>query len=274
MSAKLILGWRYRQKRREIMSFTLAQRTQLDGTIRPLSRTLSLHLQQPDVPRSAGTFFLEPRGRQAVEHALERARAHLAASARCLEVEVMLSFEEGLVLSLDHSVQLTDVRIPGGQVNGKVIAYQLYQDGVRAYAWVRLAASIGGEADAPPLDAPLYYVEPSYGDTAIPSCHQTASGLTYRDYADQRPAQGIVDIDDVSARHLVRQVFVSHDAAKQIQVLYRQQYPVSHNLKSILQDIPTTISLDLLSLKTSAVAEHYIHLTGVSAWVAPKQLNL
>jgi hypothetical protein len=274
MSAKLILGWRYRQKRREVVSFTLTQRTQLDGTIRPLSRTLTLNLQQLDLPQSAGTVFLDIRGRQAVEHALERARAHLAASARCLEVEMMLPFEEGLTLSLDHSVQLTDERIPGGQVMGKVVAYQLYQDGFRAYAWVRLAASVGGEPDAPPLDAPVYYVEPSYGDTAMPTHHQTASGLTYGDYADQKPTQGIVDMDHLSARHLVRQVFVAHDASSQIQALYRQQYPVSHNLKSVLQDIPTTISLDLLSLKTNAVAEHHIHLNGVGVWVAPKQLNL
>lgn len=274
MSARLILGWRYRQKRREVVSFTLGQRTQLDGTIRPLTRTLNLNLQQLNLPRSAGTFFLGFRGRQAIEHALERARAHLAASARCLEVEVMLPFEKGFPLSLDHTVEINDDRIPGGQVVGKAVAYRLYQDGRQAYAWVRVAASIGGEPDELPLSIPQYYAEPSYGDTAIPVHHQTASGLTYGDYGDQQPTQGIVDIESLSLRHMVRQILVSHDASSQIQALHRQQYPVSHNLKAVLQDIPTTISLDLISLKTTAVAEHHIHLTGVSAWVAPKQLNL
>jgi 4-aminobutyrate aminotransferase-like enzyme len=85
MQGTLILGWQYRQKRKETVRFALEQATQLDGTIRPLARTLNLRLQEVANP-SESTFFLTRRGRQAVEHALEIARAHLAASARCLEI--------------------------------------------------------------------------------------------------------------------------------------------------------------------------------------------
>ena len=273
MQGTLILGWQYRQKRKEVVQFTLEQRTQLDGTIRPLVRTLNLRLQEV-VASSQSTFFLTHRGRQAVEHALEIARTHLAASARCLEIEVTMPYDVGFDLSMDLSVRLVDPRIPGGEVVGKVVAYQLHQDGLKAKAWVRLAASVGGTEDQSlPLEY-NYYVERDYGDTRIPHHHQTVSGLAYANYADQRPTMGILEIGELSVNDILREVLVSHDTEKQIQELQRQQYPVRQNLKHILEEIPTVVSLDLLSLKTRNVAEHTIHLITLRPWTAPKQLNL
>jgi len=276
MSGTLVLGWHYRQKRRESVRFCVRQKTQLDGTIRPLARTLNLALQQvtPDV---GGTFFLTCRGRQAIEHALEVARAHLAATARCLEVEVTLPFEFGLALSMDHSIRLVDPRISstnGGEVVGKVVAYQLCQEGAKAYAWVRFAVSIGSEAEPPPLPEHTFYVEPSYGDTGVPCYHQTVSGIVYASYAHQQPAQGIVRAEDLSVNDLVQNVFVSYDAERQIKALQSQQYPVRQNIKAVLEEIPTVISLDLLDLKTQDVASHVIHLETIGAWTAPCQVRL
>lgn len=272
MQGTLILGWQYRQKRKETVHFTLRQITQLDGTIRPLRRTLSLRLQEIANSHES-TFFLTHRGRQAIEHAIERARAHLAASARCLEVEMVLPYEAGFDLSMDLSVRLVDPRIPGGGMIGKVVAYRLYQDGLKAEAWVRLAASIGGIADQPPPLKYHHYVESGYGDTAIPHYHQTASGLTYENYADQRPTEGILEIGDLSLDDIVRGVVVSHDAEKQIHTLQCQQYPVRQNVKHALEEMPTIVSLDLLSLKTQAAVEHTIYLN-LHPWAAPKHLNL
>lgn len=273
MSGTLILGWQYRQKRRETVQFTLSQITQLEGTIRPLVRTLNLRLQEI-VPSTNSTFFLTCRGRQALEHALERARAHLAASARCLEIEVTLPFEAGLALSMDHSVRLVDPRIPGGEVVGKVIAYQLHHDGMKAESWARLAVSVGGMPEQSSSLGYMLYVEADYGDTAIPEHYQTPSGLIYDNYTHQRPREGILEIEDLSVNDILLEVLVSHDAEKQIQVLQSQQYPVRQNLKGVLEEVPTFVSLDLLSLKTQAVAEHAIYLRNIKPWMAPKQLNL
>lgn len=273
MSALLILGWRYRQKRRETVRFTLTQKTQLDGKIRPLTRTLNIRLQQV-VDLEAGTFFLTHRGRQAVEHAIEMARAHLAASVRCLEIEFYLPFEAGFSLSLDHSVHLEDPRIPGGRVTGKVIAYQLHQDGLKSLTWVRLAASIGGKAKDPLLPECMFYVEPDYGDTAVPEYHQTVSGLSYATYAHQQPKEGIVDVKNLSVGDMLTEVTLSCDAQRQIQALQSQQYPIRQDVKQILEEVPTTVSLNLLSLKTTAVAEHTIHLKILNAWTAPSQVTL
>lgn len=277
MAGTLVLGWRYRQKRREVVRFTVAQKTQLEGSIRPLRRTLNLQLQQV-TPAVGSTFFLTHRGRQAVEHALEVARAHLAATARCLEIEVTFPFESGFALSMDHSVRLVDPRLPsathGGEAVGKVVAYQLRQDGMKAYAWVRLAASIGVEAQPLPCPGYTFYVEPAYGDTGVPHYHQTPCGVVYEDYSHQRPTQGIIETEGLSVNDLLRGVFVSYDAEKQIHTLQKQQYPVRDNIESALEEIPTVISLDLLNLKTQAVAEHTIHLKTMGFWTAPCQVHL
>jgi hypothetical protein len=273
MSATLVLGWQYRQKRRETVHFTIHQHTQLDGKIRPLTRQLNLHLQHV-ANEAAGTFFLTYRGRQAIEHALEMARAHLAASARCLEVEIIVPFECGFPLSMDHSIRLVDPRIPGGEVVGKVVAYQLHQDGLQTFAWVRFAASIGGRVKDPPTPKYIQYAEYAYADTSVPEHHQTVSGLVYASYANQKPTGGIVELETLSIDDILPEVLVNHDADRQIHILERQQYPVQGDVKGVLENIPTVVSLNLLSLKTTAVAEHLIYLNLLNAWTPPCQVKL
>jgi hypothetical protein len=273
MMGTLNLGWKYRQRRREIVQFTITQKTQLEGKIRPLTRTLNLRLQQV-VPEDTGTFFLTLQGRRTIEHALEMVKAHLAASARCLEVEMTLPFEAGFPLSLDHSIHIKDPRIPGGEVTGKVIAYRLHQDGLKSFAWLRFVASIGGNPTYAPAKSDTYYADSSYGDTVIPMAHKTISGLVYENYACQRPTMGIVDTDNLSSHDILKNIYVSHDALRQIQILQNQQYPARFNVRSILEEVPTIISLDLLNLKTTGVAEHIIRLNVLTQWVAPGQVNI
>jgi hypothetical protein len=79
-----------------------------------------------------------------------------------------MPYEAGFDLSMDTSVHLVDPRLPGGEVVGKVVAYRLHQDGLKAEAWVRLAASVGGTENQPLSLEYRYYVDPDYGDTGIP----------------------------------------------------------------------------------------------------------
>jgi hypothetical protein len=273
MKGTLVLGWEYRQKRREVVYFTLAQKTQLDGSIRPLTRTLNLSLQELNLGEES-SFFQTHRGRQAVEHALEVARVHLAASARCLEVEFMMPYDVGHPLSMDHSVRIADPRLPGGEVLGKVIAYQLHQDGMRSHSWVRIVASIGGEPDVPPEPEYDYYVEPIYADTGNPRHYRTSTGLVYADYSHQRPAAGLIELPTSYRGDVLKEVLIVNDSERQIHVLQSQQYPVRHHLKGVLEEISTTISLNLLNLKTHKEVEHVIHLQTIGSWTAPRQVNL
>ena len=73
---------------------------------------------------------------------------------------------------------------------------------------------------------------------------------------------------------ILPEVIVSNGAQRQIQVLVKQQYPVHGNIKRILEDIPTVISLNLLSLKTIPIAEHKIHVRILNSWSAPCQVDI
>jgi len=108
----------------------------------------------------------------------------------------------------------------------------------------------------------------------MPCRYQTASGIVYASYAHQQPTEGIVRTEDLSVNDLVQNVFVCYDAERQIQALQSQQYPVRQNIKAVLEEIPTVISLDLLDLRTQAVANHVIHLETIGAWAAPCQVRL
>ena len=273
MKGTLVLGWEYRQKRREVVCFTLAQKTQLEGKIRPLARTLNIRLQNVGLTKES-TYFQTNRGRQAVEHALEIARAHLAASARCLEVDILMPFEDGYTLTTDHSVQIADPRLPGGKVVGKVIAYQLHQDGLTSHAWVRIASSIGGKPDVCPEPVCDIYVVADYGDTARSQFHQTPSGIIYTDYSNQIAIQGLNELPTAYIGDVLKEVLVTNDSERQIHILQSKQYPVRHNLRGVLEDISTTISLNLINLKTHKEIEHVIHLQTIGAWAAPIQVNL
>jgi hypothetical protein len=274
LKSELVLQWSYRQKRREVMHFTLGHLTQFDKTIRPLERTLNIKLQNVNMAPSAGTFFQTAAGRQALEHALLRAKSHLAASARCLEIEVTLSLEPALALSMDHSVCITDPRIPGGKAEGKVIAYRLTQDGIDACGWVRFAVAVGTKMERPKPGESIHYAEPDYGNTAIHRRHRVINELTYDDYSHQFPGAGIVNIQGLSRSDIVRNVFVANEAEQQVQKLQNQQYPLRQNLKAVLQEMPTVLSFDLLSLKTHDVLEHHIYLENVTPWTAPQQVSL
>lgn len=266
---RLILSWFYRQKRREIVTFTLKQNQISSSYLRLKRRYLTLKLQAIDQgeffaieDRSRASFFLTDRGRKAVEHVLEMARIHLVASARCLEAEVEFPFELGIGISLDHSVVLEDNRIPGGKLTAKVIEYRLTLDGGSVVAWVRLAACPGEPMKRPTSSLPKLeaYVEEDYGEVNGRQTYETLSKIAYLDYSSQVPKQGIVSPKSLGVHDFVRKIWVANQVDSQVHHLVKNQYPVRQDLPEVLKEVPTLVSLDLLVLKTSEVAEHRIQV--------------
>jgi hypothetical protein len=223
--AKLVVGWSYKQKRREIASFTLKQATAFGTTGK--KRQLALCLQAVgDGPRAS--FFLTDRGRQAIEHAVEIARCHLAGTARCLEVELMIPFEKGLALTTDHSITVKAPRLPNGQLTGKLIAYRLVQEAESTYAWVRIAVAVGAKK---PEDAPVVspggYVAAAYAPVTPQALHQTASHILFKDYSTQKPREGIPGAHVFA--DLIQKMTIHGDGQHQVDTILANQYPLCTN---------------------------------------------
>jgi hypothetical protein len=84
-TGKLKLGWTYRQRRREIVSFCLNHKSHLlqRADAKKLDVVLQLANITQELPSpSAPSFFETERGIKAAAHALKIARCHLASSAR------------------------------------------------------------------------------------------------------------------------------------------------------------------------------------------------
>ncbi|OJX05461.1 MAG: hypothetical protein BGO76_01325 [Caedibacter sp. 38-128] len=337
--SKLVLGWLYRQRRRENLHFKLGQKTQTVAYEAPRIRKLHLYLQnlmlaeklhpwrpdwvysrgyrvvenamvyqcvrahhskhsfsedqadwrllgrKPDIPleKRHGSFFLTDRGRQAFEHALEIARAHLAATARAMTLRVEAPLEALWEISCDHTIEIEDPRLPGGKAQGKVISYCLKVEGQTGRRWaeVSLGISVGAQNQhfqSLPESA-LSYVEDNYikaGTYQLESkaWRESSSGFVYEGWGDQIPNRGHLYPDTLRAQDIVENIVVRHGAEEQNQALQDAQYPKRHHVKSVLKEIATDIHIVLADLQSFGTLTHDLHVKIPMAWSAPHQIDL
>ena len=227
LKARLLLGWSYRQKRREIASFCLPQNHQLNAGSHRKTKTLNLYLQAITDSHHSG-FFNTKRGRMAIDHAIEVAKAYLAGSSRCVEIEFEVPFHSILHLTTDHDVVLKGAMIPGELVKGKVVAYRLMKDGLRSIGWVKLAIAAGVETINHEVRKEESYAQDDYCfNTHI---FQTPSGILYQYEKTQAPIPGVAYPQSLTVHNFVKDVVVRFDGAKQCDYLAANQYPVRENL--------------------------------------------
>ncbi|MCX7338349.1 MAG: hypothetical protein NTX76_03590 [Alphaproteobacteria bacterium] len=280
---ELVLHWIYRQKRREVVHFVVRQNTQLSGKIKAAHKTLKIGLQAIDQDGKGdgngdgkASFFITDRGRQAVEHAMEVARAHLAFSARCIEVEFQVPFDRVKDISLDESVSIVAPQIPGGRLVGKVIDYRLGMAADKMIGWIRLGVAPGVEnsvKEAGNLLEVGCYAESDYsvdGDF----CGVTPGGIVYEEYRNQQPTEGVLCPQNLTVHDIVEDVRVSGDAEEQTRFLVQNQYPVLDDARAEVFRQPTALDVRLKDLRTTDVAEHHIDVTVVGFWSAPQQIQL
>ena len=110
--------------------------------------------------RIESSFFDTDRGRAALEHAVERARARLRYKARAVRIECEVPLEDVLDLQIDHRARIYNPRFQGGQASGKVISYEFMIDSDgRRDARVEIGACVGrgGNSDLAEVDTSDFY---------------------------------------------------------------------------------------------------------------------
>lgn len=101
---------------------------------------LSMHGQDVGLPLDPGgaspigdpgrsAFFPTNRGLLAIQYPMLVARAHLAQAARAAKVSFACTFERAINLTCRKNALLHDLRLPGGQLIGKITEYHLKADG-------------------------------------------------------------------------------------------------------------------------------------------------
>lgn len=217
------------------------------------------------------SFFLTDRGYQAAEHGMERAKVWLAKSARCLEVSFEGSWDELKEVTTDTSIILSDPRLPGGEVKGKVVKYALQAKGETGERVVQVtllcAAGTGKEERMEVRPTPTYsdddYGEADYQIHENQVC-RTPSGLLYFRYDDQGQPERM------RAGPTLRGIQLTNGPADQEAEMRRHAYKSPTGLKKALAQNPTRIQVFFKDLRTKERLEHLIEVRMAASWSAPK----
>lgn len=95
------------------------------------------------LPAISHRFFDTTRGVRAIRHGIRRLKRVLLQRTRCLQVTFQVDWETGKSLTCAHTASVTNERILGGTVTGKVSAVRLVLDGPDKRVEVTLLVPVG-----------------------------------------------------------------------------------------------------------------------------------
>ena len=244
-SGKLKLGWTYRQRRREIVTFKLNHQSRL--LQRADSKKLEIVLRLADISQelpsaSAASFFETERGKKAVIHAIKIARCHLAASARGIEVVFKVPLEHALFVTLDESIEIHHPAFPTGCATGKLIGYKLAASFASVWAQLKVAISTG------------------LGETELP---------TTLELVPETPIEGLREATHLEAKHFIEGLGVHNQTSDQIEVIQQTELKKPEDLKQLLHSYPTQIAFKLKDIRSVDVLERRFSVGQVLNWSAP-----
>lgn len=224
-----------------------------------------------------GSVFRTDRGHEALLHAIEVAKSHLAASARAVEIEVVAPFESCLDISCDHSLSVEDDRIPQKKVTGKVKSYRLLVDGKtgKCFAHVKLGLSLGaGPQETSHLQTQEDYCERDFCDLGVHAKWTSPSGISFSSFHFQGEHDPLCFPFLWQGKDVVEEILVSNPASHQNRLLKQQQYPYGHHLEETLRGAETDIQIRLKNVRPIGVLCRRIRLEPDQAWSAPRHMDL
>lgn len=287
----LILSWHYQQKRQEIVQFRLNHAHQL-APLNPFEgKKLSLYLQAVDGPENPAlgdlaraSFFQTDRGQEAIEHAIQIAKCHLAARARSIVAAFSVPMDVGMQFSPADSLQLIHDLIPGGSATGKITEVAIIQSSYQGVVQLKIAFSAGcfeknqenqsQDDQVQSIDDGLYVVADYWttefkGESEVELIKKPQWRLV-----QQEEIQGITHPHHLDIHDFMQSIQICHDGGTQSFFLQSQQYPAQDNVVKALQHRPTEVVVDLLNLKTSeTLVQHYV-VADIPDFCPPCQLKM
>jgi hypothetical protein len=238
---ELILGWTYRQKRREQVDVVVHHQNQyLCFSKRPVRKLkLKLNKLAGDM-QSRSSFFETPAGHQAILNALNIAKSHLAYSSRAAEVRFQVEFVNALDITLDHQLTICHESLPSASITGKVTSCRLERRFDRAVAHLTVAVATGVEEKKP------FALIWNYKDNLL----------------------GFEKLNNLTVDDFIESLAVENRVPDQINWLQEQEQAVS----SLPPEAATSIDFTFKDLRSSDVLERKLRLEDLY-WSAPNQLD-
>lgn len=226
-----------------------------------------------------GTFFKTDRGRKVVEQAIDRAKAYLCSSSRCVDISFICPLEKALKWTCDHSITMADERLPGGKAKGKIkkLTFEVIGETGRMRAYVTLGCCVGTAKEnlVEAADSSEAYGMVGVLEETLPSQYsKTKEEVFYRYGEVEGIERGILYPALLGAGDLLREVMIFHDAQQQGEILQANQYPNSHNILENFKGYGAKVQLRLEDLRGRRLEKTTFSLDIPNPWSAPKHINL
>lgn len=226
---KIVLGWEYRQKRREDVNLTL-KNSQGSENVKPLEISFSLKRVDhycPDAWQKArGRFFTTDVGKKVLQIAMDLTRFHLKLVNRQRIVSLILPWNAGITLNVDASVTIHDEQLPNHQAYGKVISFKAVIEGETSNHWVELKIAL--------IEGRNYLPQEKTFNTDAYELKEVA------------PVEEGIDYPmALSEKDIVQEARVTFGPHDQIEFLKASSYPHSHHLQNLLKEAQTDLHLVL-----------------------------
>jgi hypothetical protein len=177
-----------------------------------------------DIRRTS--YLLTDRGQQSLRYLILLGRARLLSRARAVSCKFRVPLIDAIGATLRHSVTVTDPRLPGGTVAGKVTNIVLALDGSdgAGTAEITLECTIGHGGTVAAVAGSGSYVDPGYVDAGYQVLTDGVSlvetgDVTWADYSGTAVADDGINFLDMRAADLVLSCSIVHDDAAQETVL-------------------------------------------------------
>lgn len=205
----------------------------------------------------------------------------MAYQARCLEVSFAGTWKQLHSITLDHTVFLEDPRLPGGKLQGKVIAYCMIAEGETGSQRVEVTLGVNAgagempEAFKAPKDETPYspgYSEAGYHVSSPQQLQQSPTGIFYERYDHQKPEDPFATLAYQKLAFFIQQLQLKNSAHEQEDFLKTME-ATGYIDKSSLKEKPTELQLKFAPLKGKETMLHTIHATVRSGYTSPRQVG-
>lgn len=231
---RVLLGWIYRQKRREKVHYILDNPMGLE-TKDPVE---SIHVLRrsdhsaDDHQKARGHFFTTGDGQQVRSIALKIQAFRLNLANRLGRLSINILWDAGIKVALGDLLIIQDPRLPHGEFQGKVTQIHgfLHENNNRAVGLTLLAD---------------------------PSAMVTWGQDTLKIH-EPHPLEGGIDYPmALTEQDLIEHATLNNGPDAQRAALQEQTYPNRHNLTHILESLQTTIEVKLRDISASPVLERF-----------------
>jgi hypothetical protein len=224
----LKIRWQYNQPRVEHMviqgQLNHCQHRFTNHRLRKISIAIAIELQKSE----QAMFFETSQGTEFITYAARIAQAQLRASARCIQVLCTLPWNLGRDLTVDDSLKAD------GKFEGKITKVRHVVKGLQRFVEVTVGCVIqaGDLANNTTESANEY--PPNYMDDETQSVDRL---------------QGIAH-PKLHPKDIIATIVVKNSAQEQEAHLLQNQYPLRDNMNAVLQEVPTSIHIELKDLRT------------------------